>query len=132
MQEPSEEARRLIDEPNLGFLATVNRDGSPQVSPVWIDREDAHVLVNTAAGRAKERNMRRDPRVAISVTSRGDDYRRVDIRGRVVDVVEGEEAERHIDRMAKKYRDEDTYRSRRPGERRVLVKIVPERVYDRA
>jgi PPOX class probable F420-dependent enzyme len=132
VHELSEEARRLIDEPNLGFLATVNRDGSPQVSPVWIDDEEGQVLVNTAAGRAKERNMRRDPRVAISVVSRGDDYRRIEIRGRVVEIVEGEEAERHIDRMARKYRGDQTYRSRRPGERRVLVKIAPDRVFDRA
>ena len=76
--------------------------------------------------------MRRDARVALSVVSREDDYRRVDIRGRVVDVIDGEEAERHIDRMAKKYRGDETYRSRAPGERRVLFKIAPERVYDRA
>ena len=127
----SERARRLIDEPNLAYLATINTDGSPQVSPVWIDRENGRVVVNTAAGRVKERNMRREPRVAISVANREDDYEKVDIRGRVVEIVEGEEAERHIDLMAKKYRGEDTYPWRRAGEPRVVFKIEPKRIYER-
>ena len=128
MAELSDKARTLIEEPNLGFLATVMEDGSPQVSPVWVDLENGYVRVNTATGRVKDRNMRREPRVAISVADRNDQYSKVDIRGRVVDIVEGDEAERHIDSLAKKYMDEDVYPWRRADERRVLVRIEPERV----
>jgi PPOX class probable F420-dependent enzyme len=130
MAELSSKAQDLIDQPNLGYLATVNSDGSPQVSPVWIDRDDGRIVVNTAAGRAKERNMRREPRVAISVVNRENPYEKVDIRGRVVDVVEGDEAERHIDLMAKKYMGQDNYPWRSPEQRRVVFKIEPERVYE--
>ena len=126
-----EETKTLVDEPNLGFLATVNEDGSPQLSPVWIDREDGTLLVNTAVGRVKDRNMRRDRRVAVSVADREDPYRKTDIRGSVVDVVEGEEAERHIDKLARKYLGEETYPWRGDGERRSLFRIRPERVHER-
>ena len=88
--------------------------------------------MNTAAGRVKDRNMRRDPRVALSVANRENQYEKVDIRGRVVDVVEGDEAQAHIDAMAKKYMGEDEYPWKRPGERRLLVQIEPERVNERA
>ena len=130
MAELSEKARKLIQEPNLAYLATVNSDGSPQVTPVWIDGEDSRIVVNTAAGRVKERNMRRERRVAVSVANRENQYEKVDIRGRVVDVVEGDEAERHIDRLAQKYMGRETYPWRRRGERRVVFKIEPERVYE--
>ena len=132
MAELTEKARSLIDEPNFAFLATVDEDGSPQVSPVWIDREDGRVLVNTAAGRVKDRNMRRDPRVALSIANRENAYDKVDIRGRVVDVVEGDEAESHIDKMALKYMGQETYPLRQPGERRVVFKIEPQRVSEMA
>jgi PPOX class probable F420-dependent enzyme len=130
MTDLSAQARALLDEPNLAFLATVNEDGSPQLSPVWIDREDGTILVNSAVGRTKDRNMRREPRVSISVVDREDDYRKVDIRGRVVDVVEGDEAERHIDKLAKKYVGEETYPWRKETERRSLFRIRPERVHE--
>jgi PPOX class probable F420-dependent enzyme len=126
--ELSQKARQLIEEPNFGYLATVMEDGSPQVSPVWVDLQNGYVVFNTALGRVKERNMRRDPRVAISVANRDKQYEKVDIRGRVVDFVEGEEADRHIDKMAKKYIGQDKYPWKAPGEQRVIVKIEPERV----
>ncbi len=128
MAELTEKAKTLIDEPNFAYLATVDEDGSPQVSPVWIDREDGRVLVNTATGRAKDRNMRREPRVALSIADRENQYDKVDIRGRVVDVVEGDEAESHIDKMAQKYVGQETYPWRSPTERRVIFKIEPERI----
>ncbi len=128
MAELSEKARRLIEEPNFGFVATVMEDGSPQVSPVWVDLENGHVVFNTAIGRVKEKNMRRDPRVSISIANRENQYEKVDIRGRVVDFVEGEEADRHIDKMAQKYIGEEKYPWKAPGEQRVIVKIAPERV----
>ena len=128
MAELTEKAKQLIDEPNFGYVATVMPDGSPQVSPVWVERSNGHVVVNTAAGRVKEKNMRRDPRVAISVANRENQYEKVDIRGRVVEMTEGDEAEQMIDRLAEKYMGEDTYPWRQPGEVRVVVKIEPESV----
>ena len=128
MAELNEKARKLIEEPNFGYLATVMEDGSPQVSPVWVDLENGYVRVNTATGRVKERNLRRDPRVAISVADRNNQYEKVDIRGRVVDVAEGDEAEQHIDALAKKYMGVETYPWRSADERRVIVRIQPERV----
>ncbi|TMJ98376.1 MAG: PPOX class F420-dependent oxidoreductase [Actinobacteria bacterium] len=109
MAELSENARKKIEEPNFGYLATVMEDGSPQVSPVW-------------------RNVRRDPRVAISVADRENQYDKIDVRGRVVDMIEGDEAEQHIDKMAKKYLGQDTYPWKAADERRVLLKIEPESV----
>ena len=131
MAELSEQAKALIDGANLGFLATVMPDGSPQVTPVWVDREDGYVRFNTATGRVKDRNIRRDPRVAISVANRNDPYEAVAVRGRVVDIVEGDEAEKHIDSLSEKYRGVTPYPWRRPGERRVLVRVEPERVSGR-
>ena len=127
----SEKARALLDEPNLAFLATLSADGSPQVTPVWIDYEDGAVLVNTAVGWAKDRNMRRDPRVAVSLASRDDIYRRLSIRGRVVGFVEGDEAERHLDKLSKKYTGNDPYQDRKAGERRVVFRIEPDRIHER-
>ena len=128
MAELSEKARQLIEEPNFGYVATIMEDGSPQVSPVWVDLEDGLVVFNTAVGRVKEKNMRRDPRVAISIANRDKQYEKVDIRGRVVDFVAGEEADRHIDKMAQKYIGEEKYPWKAPGEQRLIVKIEPERI----
>jgi PPOX class probable F420-dependent enzyme len=132
MAQLTEKAQQLIDEPNFAYLATLDPDGSPQVSPVWIDRRDEQIVVNTATGRAKDRNMRRDPRVAISIADRGNHYDKVDIRGRVVDTIGGEEADRHIDLMARKYMGQETYPWRKPDEERVLFIIEPERVNEGA
>jgi PPOX class probable F420-dependent enzyme len=117
----SDFARELIQGRNFGYLATVMEDGSPQVSPIWVDVRDDLLLINTAADRLKERNLRRDPRTAISIADKDNQYRKVDIRGRVVEWVDGEDAENHIDALAKKYVDEDHYPWRAPGERRVLA-----------
>jgi len=120
-----EAAQKLFREPNFAHLATIMPDGSPQVTPVWVDIDEKFILVNTAEGRQKPRNIRRDPRVAIDVASRDDPYRMVTVRGRVVEVT-GEGADDHIDKMAKKYLGQDKYPFRAPGERRVILKIEPE------
>ena len=130
MAELSEKARALIEEPNVGFLATLMPDGSPQVSPVWVDLDNGYVRFNTAVGRVKEKNIRRDPRVAISVADRNDPETKIDIRGRAVDIVEGDEAEEHIDALSEKYRGERPFIGRPPGQRRVLVRVQPEHVSD--
>ena len=118
-----DKAKAIIDKPNLAFVATVMADGSPQVTPVWIERMDDTITFNTATGRVKERNMRRDPRIALSVVDREDDYARVTVRGRVVEMIEGEEADRQIDRLSKKYTGNDEYQGHRPDESRIKVVI---------
>ena len=128
MVELSDKARTTLDGPNLAFLATVMKDGSPQVTPVWIARENGNLTFNTAVGRVKDWNIRRDPRVAISVADRDDPYDKVCIRGRVVEIIEGEEADRQIDELAKKYIGRDTYPWRRPGEIRVKMIVEPDSV----
>ncbi len=127
----SEKARKKLTDPNVGFLATVQEDGSPQVTPVWVDVDADHVLVNSVLGRRKELNVRRDPRVALSVAEQDDPYDHVDIRGRVVDFVVGDEAERHIDALAKKYMGRDIYPNHRADEQRVILRIKPEHVLER-
>jgi PPOX class probable F420-dependent enzyme len=130
MPELSEHMRQLLSNPNYGFLGTADPDGWPQVTPVWVDVDDNRVLVNTALGRVKERNARSEPRVALSVAARDNPWDKVDIRGRVVEFIEGDEAERHIDKLAKKYLGHDTYQFRAPGERRVIFAIEADRAHE--
>lgn len=125
MIELSHTARALLEAPNLAFLATAMADGSPQVTPVWIALENGYITINTATGRVKERNMRRDPRVAISVAAQDDFYSRTSVRGRVVEISEGEEADRQIDALALKYLGQERYPWRNDRERRVKVVIEP-------
>jgi PPOX class probable F420-dependent enzyme len=125
----SDKAKRLFSEPNIVHLATVMEDGSPQVSPIWADVTDGLIEFNTAAGRVKERNMRRDPRVALSVADRNDPYERATVRGSVVEMIEGPEARAHIDKMAKKYLGKDEYPWYK-GETRIIVRVEPERSSD--
>jgi PPOX class probable F420-dependent enzyme len=127
----TDQARRLVDAPNLAFLATLDEEGAPHVSPVWIDREDDTLLVNTVVGHLKDRNMRSDARVAVSLADRDDPFERVSIRARVAAIVEGDEADRHLDRLAQKYVGADTYPWRRPRERRVMYRLEPVRAADR-
>jgi len=110
----------------FGSLATLMPDGQPQVTPVWIDLEGGKLVVNSAKGRAKDKNMRRDPRVSIAVIDPDNPYRYLEIRGKVVEVSESG-ADQHIDKMAKKYLDKDKYPFRKAGEVRVRYIIEPER-----
>ncbi|MBI2913846.1 MAG: PPOX class F420-dependent oxidoreductase [Chloroflexi bacterium] len=119
--------RRLFEAPNFAHLATLMPDGSPQVTPVWVDIDGDRILVNTAEGRAKPRNVRRDPRVAISITDRNNHYSAALIRGRVVGITH-EGADELIDKLAQKYIGQERYPWRRPEERRVTLVIEPEHV----
>jgi PPOX class probable F420-dependent enzyme len=119
----------LLREPVLAHLATLMPDGSPHVTPVWVDTDGEAILLNTAKGRVKHRNITRDPRVAVSLTDRDDYYRTVVIRGRAQLIDEG--AEEHIDKLAKKYTGKDRYAGRQPGMERVIIRVVPERVIRR-
>ena len=119
--------RDLFTKRAFASLATLMPDGSPQVTPVWIDFEGELVLVNTARGRQKDKNMRRDPRVAMAIIDPENPYRYLEIRGRIAEITE-EGADAHIDKMAKKYLGADKYPYRQPSETRVIFKIRPERV----
>ncbi len=120
---------KLLQEPQLAHFATVMSDGSPQVTPVWVDVEPdgSHVPVNTAEGRVKTRNVDRDPRVAVSVADKANDFRYVLVRGTVVER-RFEGADAHIDKLAKKYMGADSYPFRCEGEQRVIVRVRPEHV----
>ena len=120
--------RKLLEEPNLGHLATVMPDGSPQVTAVWLDTDGEHVLVNTSLGRQKPRNLEHDHRVALSITDRNNPYRSAMIRGEVVDTT-SEGADAQLDRLAQKYLGQERYPFRQPGEQRIVLKIRPTRVH---
>ena len=119
--------RDLFTKPAFAHLATLMPDGTPQVTPVWVDLQDGRILVNTAKGRQKDRNLRRDPRVALAISDPNNPYRYLQVRGRVVEIDE-KAADAHIDKMAKKYLNKDKYPLRQAGEVRVLYKIEPVRV----
>jgi len=116
----------LFQKPCFANLATLMPDGRPQVTPVWCDYDGTYVVVNTAKGRQKDRNMRRDKRVALSIMDLRNPYRYLEIRGTVAEITE-EGASAHIDKMAKKYLGLDKYPNAQPGEVRVLYKIRPEK-----
>ena len=103
------------------------RDGSPQVTPVWVDYDGENILINTSRGRQKMKNIKRDPRVALSIQDPDNPYRKLIVRGRVVEETE-QGADEHIDKLAKKYTGSDTYQNRTPGMVRVILKIKPEHV----
>ena len=114
----------LFEKRVFASLATLMPDGTPQVTPVWIDYDGQNVLVNTAVGRQKDKNLQREPRVSVMLLDPDNPYRYLEIRGRVVDrILEG--ADQHIDQMAKKYLGADQYPFRRPGEVRVIYRIEP-------
>jgi PPOX class probable F420-dependent enzyme len=120
----TEEQKEFFQKPNFGHLATLQADGSPHVTPVWIDSNDEHIMINTAEGRKKVKNVRRDPRVAIEVADRENPYSMLSVRGKVVDIT-SEGADDHIDALAKKYLGQDSYPFRVPGEQRLILKIKP-------
>jgi PPOX class probable F420-dependent enzyme len=108
----------------FAHLATIMRDGSPQVTPVWFDYTGGMIRVNTAKGRVKARNLREGAPVALSIMDPDNAYRYIQIRGRVKRVVEAG-ADQHIDSLAKKYLGKDKYPFGQPGEIRVMYEIEP-------
>ena len=126
-EELSNELVALLTQRTFAHLATCMDDGSPQVSPVWVDVDGGRILVNSAKGRLKDRNMRTDPRVALSVTNPENPYQGVMIRGRVVEITE-DGADDHIDKMASKYLGKDRYPFRGSGEVRVKYYIEADRI----
>lgn len=125
----SANAVRLVEGVNFAHLATVRRDGSPHVTPVWIDRDGDLILVNTAEGRVKWYNVKRDARVSLSIINQKDPYEMLMVHGRVTEMT-NVGADEHIDKMAKKYLGKERYPNRRPGERRVLLRIQADHIVD--
>ena len=125
---PATHADLVTSKPAFANLATLNPDGSPQVTPVWVDFDGSHIIVNTAKGRVKANNLAREPRVALSISDPENGYRYLGVQGRVVEITE-KGGDAHIDKMAKKYLNKDSYPFRQPGEVRVIVKIAPEKVH---
>jgi PPOX class probable F420-dependent enzyme len=117
----------LFNKRAFAHLATLMKDGSPQVTPVWCDYNGSQIWINSAKGRLKDKNMRRDKRVALSIQDPENAYRYLAIQGIVEEITESG-ADQHIDAMAKKYLGKDRYPFRAPGEVRVLYKIRPEKV----
>jgi PPOX class probable F420-dependent enzyme len=120
-----EKYRDLFQKRAFASLGTLMPDGRPQVTLVWVDFDGQHVIFNSAKGRQKDRNVRRDPRVAMAIVDPDNPYRYMEIRGKVAEITE-QGADEHIDKMAKKYLDVDKYPYRQPGEVRVMYKIRPE------
>jgi PPOX class probable F420-dependent enzyme len=121
---------KLFEGKNFAFLATLMKDGTPHVTPTWadIDKSNNTILINTAKGRVKHRNISRDPRVGISVIDSSNPYHMVSVRGKVIEQINGKGADEHIDKLAKKYLGKDKYPGRASGEERLLLRIKPQHV----
>ena len=115
----------LLNKKAFAQLATIMPDGTPQVSPVWFEYDGKNIVINSAKGRVKDRNMRRDPRVGLDIQDPDNPYRHLSIRGRVVQITE-DGADAHIDKLTKKYINQDRYPYRGQGEVRVIYRIQPE------
>ena len=125
----NEQQAKLFLDKNLGAVATIREDGTPQVTPVWVDYDGEHILFNTAAPRAKWKNLKRDPRITVEVHSLENPYEYVTVSGTAELDEDEERANRHIDKMSLKYRGIPEYQHHNPDERRVIVRVKPERVY---
>ena len=126
----SEPILKFFEERNFAFISTINKDGSPQVTPTWvdIDQEDGLILINTAVGRLKQINVSRDPRVSISmIDGTNNPYSMVTIKGKVVEQSKNG-ADEHIDKLARKYLSTDNYPNHSPGVTRIILKIKPEKI----
>jgi PPOX class probable F420-dependent enzyme len=123
----SDKTKKYLDDKSFANIATINKDGTPQVSPVWIERDGDQVIINSEKKRLKVKNVTRDPRVSISIQNPANPYEYVEIRGDVVEVTEKGGSE-GIDRLAKKYLGQDKYPYHQPGDVRVIIKIDPKHV----
>jgi PPOX class probable F420-dependent enzyme len=120
----TEPIAKLIEGKNFAFISTLMKDGSPQVTPTWIDIENRKtLLINTAEGRQKQNNISRDPRVAISIIEHNNPYHMVTIEQTNAG------ADEHIDKLAKKYLGMEKYPMHSSEEKRIILKIKPEKVF---
>jgi PPOX class probable F420-dependent enzyme len=120
--------RKLFQGKNLIFIATINLDGSPQLTPVWGNYTDEYILINTAEGRLKHKNIQRDPRVAVSVVDHDNPLNMTTIRGKVVQIIPDYDYT-HINKLAKQYMGTDEYPYKKESERRITIKIKPEKIF---
>jgi PPOX class probable F420-dependent enzyme len=124
----TEPVAKLLRDKNFAFLSTLMSDGSPQVTPTWVDVEDNIILINTTDSRLKHKNTSRDPRVAVSVTDHNNPYNMVTIRGKVI-AQTNQGADEQLDKLAKKYLGVDRYPMKSPDEKRIILKIKPEKIF---
>ncbi|MGI0068753.1 MAG: PPOX class F420-dependent oxidoreductase [Nitrosopumilaceae archaeon] len=123
----SSDIAKLFEDKNFAFVATLMKDGSPQITPTWIDIDKNTILINTAEGRLKQKNLTRDHRIAVSIADRNNPYSMVTIRGKVIaQTTIG--ADEHIDKLAKKYLGVEKYPFRSPGEKRIILKVIAEKI----
>jgi PPOX class probable F420-dependent enzyme len=126
----SEPILKFFKNRNFAFVSTINKDGSPQVTPTWIDLDEKNglILINTAVGRLKQKNATRDPRVSISmVDSQNNPYSMITIKGKVIEQTK-DGADEHIDKLAKMYLNSDRYPAHSPNVKRIILKIKPEKI----
>ncbi len=121
-------AEELLKAKNFCHVATLRGDGSVHGVPVWVDVQDGRPVLNSAEGRAWVRNLERDPRVTLTVQNMENPYEYLEVRGRVAERTH-DGADAHIDALAKKYMDADSYPLRQPGEQRVIIRVEPERAH---
>jgi len=121
-------AEQLFQQKNLIFISTINSDGSPQLTPVWGDYDGEHVLVNTAEGRLKHKNVLRDPRVAISVVDHSNPLNMTTIKGKVIEIIPDYDYV-HANKLTKQYMGIDEYPFKRDGEKRIIFKIKPVKIF---
>ena len=119
---------QLFQQKNLIFISTINSDGSPQLTPVWGNYDDGYVLVNTAEGRLKHKNVLRDPRVAISVVDHGNPLNMTTIKGKVIEIIPDYDYI-HANKLTKQYMGLDEYPFKRDGEKRIIFKIKPMKIF---
>ena len=119
---------QLFQQKNLIFISTINSDGSPQLTPVWGNYDDGYVLVNTAEGRLKHKNVLRDPRVAISVVDHGNPLNMTTIKGKVIEIIPDYDYI-HANKLTKQYMGIDEYPFKRDGEKRIIFKIKPVKIF---
>ena len=121
----SDKAKKLLKGKNFAFVATINKDGTPQLTPTWVDTDGENVLVNTALSRQKNKNVTRDPRITVGIFDISNPYEYVSISGKVAKKVTGKAADEHIDKLSLKYRGEPKYKRWDPNEERVIFVIRP-------
>ena len=123
-----QKAQKLFEQKNIVFIATIMKDGSPQLSPVWANYDSGYILVNTAEGRIKHKNVLRDPRVAVSVISHDNPLDMTTIRGKVEEIISDYDYT-HADKLTQQYMGKEHYPFKRENEKRIILKIKPEHVF---
>ena len=123
-----QKAQKLFEQKNIVFIATIMKDGSPQLSPVWANYDSGYILVNTAEGRIKHKNVLRDPHVAVSVISHDNPLDMTTIRGKVEEIISDYDYT-HADKLTQQYMGKEHYPFKRENEKRIILKIKPEHVF---